>query len=160
MGILNQAAANGDRAAIIGRDSYRGQCAPQVRNGGLYFEIICNGDVEKAKRTGYDLRSQPVRSTVKTVPPAPKNVKVKRGVASGSLIVSCEKIKSAVNYMAQVCCGDTSVEANWGNTVESVKPSRICINGLTKLKEYAIRVRAYSAQGWGPWAVIAPIGVL
>jgi hypothetical protein len=53
--------------------------------------------------------------------------------------------------MAQVCCADTNtnVDANWGNTVESVKPSRIDITGLTKLKEYAVReCRRLGAMGY------------
>jgi hypothetical protein len=157
---LWNAAQSGDRAAIAAFNAARKELEGMLKVNGQFLMLQLNGNREMAEKSGYDLRRQAVRTKVVGPPPAPINVTVKRGTVAGTIIVGCTKMARATHFMAQACCGDATVDANWGNTTESEHCTAIEITGLARLKEYAIRLRAFGGGKWGPWASGGTIAVL
>jgi hypothetical protein len=153
-------AQSGDRAAIAAFNAARKELEGMLKANGMFLMLQLNGNIEMAEKSGYDLRHQGTKTKVVTAPSAPTNVSVKRGTLSGTIIISATKVPKVTHYQAQANCGDQNVEANWGNSVDAANCGSITISGLTRLKDYTVRLRAFSNGGWGPWAYAGTIAVI
>jgi hypothetical protein len=154
------ATLTGDRSRIAVRDAARDTLTSHLQQLAYYLQMTANGDDALLASTGFDLRT-PVPHTVITVPPpAPSNLRLKRGEVSGMLLVQVQKQTQATAYDVQTTSADPTVEANWGDAGIFMNCSRIEVPGLTPLKTYSVRVRAINAAGPGAWTLPVSLVVL
>jgi hypothetical protein len=124
-----------------------------LRNIATYVQLVANGDETLLKTSGFDLRHPQPKSKSPGPLTAPI-VTVKRGKESGTFLVKASIVAYALSYEVQITEGDPTVEENWKEFDTVGRASRIWIHGLTRGREYSIRVRAIGANGRGPWSLI------
>ena len=155
---IYNAAADGDRGAIMKRDAMRAEISAKLKLNAGYFEGIASdaGDPSMLEATGYELRNPIIRSGVNGLPDAPV-LTLKRGKVSGVILASVKREKNVGAFEVQVAIGDPNVPANWKTAVTSKNARSIAINDLTPGTLYYFRVRAIGSKGPGAWSDIASI---
>ena len=103
--------------------------------------------------TGFELRKQP-SSSGETVA-APQNVRLKQTGVTGVVQVLCDAVKGASAYEMQYTLDPNAGPWIDGETFASTRG--IGISGLTRGKDYWVRLRAIGTNGPGPWSDPATI---
>ena len=150
---LYEAAENGDKLKITGRDQARTVLTTLLKKLAPYLELIADGDVTKLESTGYDLRHDIVQSNNGNPLPAPLNFTFARGQASGTMTAGADSLPGAGSYELNICTGDPSVEANWKDQGTFKHCSNIVTNGYTPGTIYYARLRGIGNNQPGIWAV-------
>lgn len=154
------ATAAGDRTQIQQRNAARQALANDLSRLGFYVQSLAGTSTVQLASTGFPLRQQTPRAQVVDVPPAPGNLRLARGVNSGSLLVRAMPLPKVGSYDVQITTGDPTVEANWTAAGSYVNCGRIELDGLTPLKTYSVRMRALGAAGPGAWTTPESLVVL
>ena len=153
--VLATAALSGDRGKMAERDLYR-QKAVQVLGLSLTWAamrasrednpgLIANLGVDQKKKAQS-------RSTTHALPGVPKDVHVKHGPNSGTMILNLPKVTGAVIYIVQACQGDPSKEESWSLEWQFASCKGMQVTGLEPGKLYFFRVRCFGHVGHGPWS--------
>ncbi len=116
-----------------------------ITNMARYVNNVCEGDVEKALSSGFELAKKPEPSTRLA---APAGVKATAGAYEGSVDLAWERVAHARMYEVQQASA-ISDNATWTPVLVSSK-ARVRISGLEPGKVYAFRVVALGRIGQGP----------
>ncbi len=102
--------------------------------------------------TGFSLRQSATHTT--QPPDAPTGVHLKAGVGAGTLQVLLSAVLRAVMYEVQYTLDP--VNGPWTDAPASNSTRGLLLTGLTRGKDYFVRVRAVATgQNRGPWSDIA-----
>jgi hypothetical protein len=154
------ATSGGDKGRIAERSKARAALADDLRQLGLFVEMMANGDASLLATTGFDLTSRRAPAMVQLPLPSPQNLRLKRGEVSGLLVARVAKLAAAGAYEVQLTASDPTVEANWSNAGTFTQCRRIELPDLTPLKTYSVRVRGISSAGPGAWTLPSSLTVL
>jgi len=117
------------------------------------LELTPNVTDAQLATTGFDLR-KPTSHTSEPVT-APGNVRLKSTGTSGEVQVLCDSVPRAKSYQLQYTqdtnAGPWSDGGTFGNT------RGLMLQGLTRAKDYWVRVRAIGPDGPGAWSDPATI---
>ena len=105
--------------------------------------------------TGFAIRQQGIRSDAPV--DAPRNVRLKATGAMGSIQLLCDAVRRAKSYEVQYTqdanAGPWTAAGTFGST------RRIILSGLTRGRDYWLRIRAIGPHGPGAWSDRATIMV-
>ncbi len=100
--IAYKAASGGDKTAIKTRKGQRTALTTLLKSAAKYLEIVAAGDTAKLATTGYELSHIPVKTESLEVLGLLLGLKVKQGVAGGSLVVHATAgPRAAVYHLVQ-----------------------------------------------------------
>ena len=105
--------------------------------------------------TGFEIRQQGIRTDAPV--DAPRNVRLKATGAMGSIQLLCDAVRRAKSYEVQY-----TQDANAGPWIDAGtfgSTRRIILSGLTRGKDYWLRIRAIGPHGPGAWSDRATIMV-
>ncbi len=154
------AAASGDRAHIAQRNEARENLTQRLKKLASYLELVADGDTRKLMGTGYDLRSETVRSSTHQPLAAPEGLTVKHGKLSGQMVLRAPRLAGAVSYEAAYAEGSPSGDSAWVDAGTFAGSSRIEVAGLTPGKVYWFRLRGINSAGPGAWCDPASLMVI
>jgi hypothetical protein len=154
------AASGGDTVKIGLRLAARNLLTASLKRNAPYLELVANGSVPILESTGYDLRHDSTPPITPHDLPAPDGFKVVRGTLSGTLVWSCDAEQGAGSYVAQICTGDPTVEANWSDAGVFKNATHNTIPGLTPGQLTSVRLCGIGANGRGAWTSAISIMVV
>jgi hypothetical protein len=135
-------AKNGDKVKIEDRKAKRKLFAQQLRKLGTYVNLISDGDRAMQKTSGFPLNTVEAAPTDELTPVT--GVRAIPGKNSGEVLVRYNKVPAAVSY--EIDFAESPVQNDtWKMERETL--IKHLLKGLTRGKEYCIRVRAVGKGG-------------
>ncbi len=131
----------------------RAKLADSVEKLARGLELVPNVTDAMLATTGFELRKVP--STSGETVAAPGNVRLKQTGVTGVLQVLSDAVKGASAYEVQYTLDPNAGPWIDGGTFASTRG--IGISGLTRGKDYWVRLRAIGTNGPGPWSDPATI---
>ena len=114
---------------------------------GAYVDTIADGDENKIRSAGMDVRSgaAPIGQL-----PAPTDLSATTGDRDGELDVQWNRVKGASSYVVEQTT-DAAAATGWKSAGVATK-SKQSVTGLTTGTKYWFRVAAIGAAGQSPWS--------
>jgi hypothetical protein len=145
--------------ATLAKNAARDVVEEDLATLGKYVNLIANGDATIVALSGlpsYDTAASPPAA----VRPAPTNLSVKHGTASGSVKLRFKQSVSGDPAEVQTCTSDPNVDANWSHFTTLPNSSGL-LEGFTPGVLLWVRVRSIGPGGEkGAWSDPAQIRVL
>ena len=132
---------NGGKEATALKNETRKALEAQLRLLALYVQANCKNNEVIALSSGFSIQktSSPVGILAK-----PEKFKVEDGPASGTLIVSCQKIAGAKTYLFEMTDAPLTATSVWLPKFSTTK--LLMIEGLVAGKQYAFRMAGIGAD--------------
>lgn len=105
--------------------------------------------------TGYEMAHSRTRS--EALPPAPQDVKLKRGPDKGDVIPQCEPVKEGGVRVYEAKWTLTPNEGPWLPGGIFPNSRAMLLKGLPHARDIWVRVRVVGTNGPGPWSDPAAI---
>jgi len=141
-------ANDGGTGAVARRDQARAGVVEVVRQLAPYVQHASEGDRVTLLTSGFPLQrlrggggAQPIA--------APTGVKIRRGQASGQVVVRCTRVPTARVYEWRYAPAATPTA--WTLTDTAAAASRV-IEGLVPATQYVVQVRAHGRVGASDWS--------
>ena len=147
-------ASRDSRIALVVRKQQRAAFEGMLRNLALYVQLASNGDLATLLGSGFT--AQRVRQPVGMLP-APANVRLSRGKASGQLVARCNRVPQAGAYAWRYA--SAAAPTTWTNVVTTFAAS-VLIEGLTPGTQYSVQSRALAKDGPSDWSSAASLMVV
>lgn len=118
---------------------------------GGYVQAASNGDLDKIKSAGCQVRKSP--SPIGKLP-APPDLLAQTTAYAGRIEVRWGGVKGRNTYALELCAGDPNVAANWSMLALTSK-NRYTAEDLKSDTVYSFRVKAIGAAGASPLSDVA-----
>ena len=146
--------AKDSRIAVVVRKQQRVVFERMLRNLALYVQVASNGDLPTLLGSGFTARQ--VRQPVGMLP-APANLRLRRGAASGQLIARCNRVPQAGAYGWRYASAATPT--TWTN-VDTTFAASVTLEGLAPGTQYNVQARALAKDGPSNWSDAASLMVV
>ncbi len=147
-------AAKDSRLAMAVRNQQRGTFGTLLRNLAHYVQVASNGDLPTLLGSGFTAhrRSQPVGTL-----PAPANLRLVRGRASGQVIARCNPVPQAGAYAWRYA--SATAPTTW-ISVDTTFAASVLLEGLVPGTQYNVQARALAKVGPSNWSDVASLMVV
>ncbi len=147
-------AARDSRLAVAVRRQQRGTFGTLLRNLAHYVQVASNGDLPTLLGSGFTAHR--IRQPVGMLP-APANLRLSRGRASGQLIARCNRAPQAGAYAWRYA--SAAAPSTWIN-VEATFAASVLLEGLVPGTHYSVQARALAKDGPSDWSDAASLMVV
>lgn len=151
-----------DLSQINRRDEARARLTRSLQRVAAYLELVADGDIDKLKSTGFELRREGGRPTgsgaAQTPPGMPDNFRVGLGPRAGTLQVDAAPVRGGFSCEIHTSQGNPLADTDWKSAL-TVRTVRRTVVDNQPAGPTWVRMRAVSANGLcGPWT--SPISVI
>ena len=118
----------------------------QLKSLGNLIMGEAKGDIETLLTTGYRLREKP---TSRPVPATPKKLEVYLTNTEGVIIVSCQRVEFAANYIARVSLDKENW--NWNNFENGTK---VMLENIPTNQLIYVQMQTKNSAGRSDWSMV------